>query len=254
MAKKKIAMCISGYLRTFEECYPSIKKNIIDGNDIDIFIHTYDKIGNSSGWRHPIDLSQDINMEFLESIPNLKVLAVQKWDNIRYQFEKFRQYQPNITNINVIGTIFYKIYMCNQLRKQYELENNIKYDIIIRMRGDQIFEKKINLDFPEHKILINSYPWGDEDFIHHFVGDDCDLDGCRNEREWINDRFAVGNSENIDYLCDLYNHFEELITDEPYVELEHLLWKHLNNKNIELEKRFLQFYVKHEPPRLQKPE
>ena len=249
---KKIAMCISGYLRTFEECYPSILKNIIQDNDIDIFIHTYDKIGNSSGWRYPIDLSEDINMNFLENIPNIKVLAVQKWDNIKYQFEKFRKIQPNITNINVIATIFYKIFMCNELRKQYEIENDIKYDLIIRMRGDQIFEKKINLNFPENKILINSYPWGDEDYIHHFIGDDCGTEGGRNEIEWLNDRFAVGNSENIDYLCDLYNHFEELIENEPFVELEHLLYKHLIKNNIELEKRNLSFYVKHKPPRLQK--
>lgn len=253
MTKKKIAMCISGYLRTFEECYPSILENIIQDHDVDIFIHTYDKIGNSSGWRHPIDLSQDINMDFLESIPYIKVMSVQKWDNIKYQFEKYRTKQPYVTNINVIATIFYKIYMCNELRKEYERENDINYDLIIRMRGDQFFEKKINFDFPENKILINSYPWGDEDYIHHFVGDNCGEPGGRNEIEWINDRFAVGNSENIDYLCDLYNHFEELIEDETYVELEHLLYKHLAKKDIELEKRFLSFYVKHKPPRLQKP-
>jgi hypothetical protein len=247
---KKIAMCISGYLRTFKECYPSIKKNLIDDNDIDIFIHTYDKVGNSSGWRSPIDLTEDIDIEFLESIPNLKVLAVQKWDNIKYQFEKFREQQWIVTNINVIGTIFYKIYMCNELRKQYERENNIKYDLIIRMRGDQVFERKINLTFPENKILINSYPWGDEDYVERFVGDDCGQPGCRNEIEWINDRFAVGTPENIDYLSDLYNHFEELITGEECVELEHLLYKHLNKKNIEFEKRFLKFYVKHYPQRL----
>ena len=253
MVNKKIAICISGYLRTFEECYPSISKNIIEGNDVDIFIHTYDKIGNSSGWRHPIDLTEDINMNFLESIPNIKVLAVQKWDNIKHKFQKFRKYQPAITNIDVIACIFYKIYMCNQLRKEYEIENNIKYDLIIRMRGDQVFEKKINLDFPENKILINSYPWGDEDYIHQFVGEDCGKEGCRNETEWINDRFSVGNSDNIDYLCDLYNHFAELIENEQYSELEHILYKHLNNGNIELEKRKLQFYVKHKPPRLIKP-
>ena len=250
---KKIAMCISGYLRTFKDCWPSIKKNIIDGNDIDIFIHTYDKLGNSSGWRHPIDLSQDIDMEFIESIPNVKAIAIQKWEDIKYQFEKFRIYQPHISNINVIGTIFYKIYMCNELRKEYEKENNIKYDLIIRMRGDQIFERKISLDFPEDKILINSYPWGDEDYIHHFVGDDCGQPGCRNEIEWINDRFAVGTPEKIDYLSDLYNHFHELIENEQYVELEHILYKHLNKVNTQFEKRNLRFYVKHEPPRLIKP-
>jgi len=251
---KKIAMCISGYLRTFEECYPSIKKNILDGNDIDIFIHTYNKIGNSSGWRDPIDLSEDINMDFLETIPNIKVMVTQDWDNIRYQFEKFRSLASDVSNINVIATIFYKIYMCNELRKQYEFENDIKYDLIIRMRGDQVFEKKINLDFPEHKILINFYPWGDEDYVHHFVGDDCDKPGCRNETEWINDRFAVGLPENIDYLSNLYLHLEDLLKDEKYVELEHLLYKYLIKENIEFEKRKMNFYVKHEPPRLQKPE
>lgn len=254
MAKKKIALCISGYLRTFEECYPSIFKNIIEDNDVDIFIHTYDKIGNSSGWRSPMDLSEDINMKFLESIPNLKMIAIQKFEDIKYQFEKFRKYQPHITNINVIACIFYKIYQCNELRKQYELENNIKYDLIIRTRGDQIFEKKINFDFPENKILINAYPWGDEDFVDHFVGEDSGQPGCRNEEEWINDRFAVGNSENIDHLCDLYNHFGELIENEQYCELEHLMYKHINNKGIEFEKRKLQFYVNHKPHRLQKPE
>jgi len=253
MSKKKIAMCISGYLRTFEDCYPSIYKNIIKDNDIDIFIHTYDKIGNSSGWRHPIDLSKDINMDFLSSIPNIKVIEVQKWDNIKYKFEKHRKFQPNITNINVIATIFYKIYMCNETRKRYEQENNIKYDLIIRMRGDQIFEKKINLDFPENKILINAYPWGDEDYVHHFVGDDCGEEGAKNEHEWLNDRFAVGNSKNIDYLCDLYNHFDELIANEEHVDLEHILYKHLSKGEIELEKRMLNFYVKHKPPRLIKP-
>ena len=252
-SKKKIALCISGYLRTFKECYPTILENVIQDNDVDIFIHTYDKLGNSSGWRHPIDLSQDIDMNFLENIPYLKVLSVQKWDDIKYQFEKFRKFQPSITNINIIATIFYKIYMCNELKKQYEIKNNVKYDLVIRMRGDQIFTKKINFDFPENKILINSYPWGDEDFLHHYCGDDCGTPGGRNEVEWINDRFSVSNSENIDYLCDLYNHFGELIENEKWVELEFLLHKHLAKNNTEFEKRNLYFYVKHEPPRLIKP-
>ena len=246
---KKIALCISGYLRTFEECYPSILKNIIQDNDVDIFIHTYDKNGNSSGWRYPIDLSENINMNFLESLPNLKILAIQKWDNIKYQFDRFRDMVPNVTNINVIATIFYKIYMCNELKKQYELENNFKYDLVIRTRGDQVFEKKINLDFSEDKILINAYPWGDEDYVHHFIEED----NKESEITCINDRFAAGSSEKIDVLCDLYNHFEELITNSENVQLEYLLNKYLIQNNIELEKRNLSFYVKHNPPRLTKP-
>ena len=188
-------------------------------------------------------------MEFLENLPNLKVLAIQKWDNIKYQFEKFRDLCPMVTNINVIATIFYKIYHCNELKKQYELENNFKYDLVIRTRGDQVFEKKINLDFPTDKILINAYPWGDEDYVHHFIEEN----NRESEINCINDRFAVGNSENIDVLCDIYNHLEELISSSENVQLEYLLNKYLKLNNIELEKKNLSFYVKHNPPRLPKP-
>lgn len=254
---KKIAICISGYLRTFEECYPSILENVIQDNDVDIFIHTYDKLGNSSGWRHPIDLSDNINMDFLESIPYIKVMAIQKWHNIKYQFEKYREYCPNITNINVIATIFYKIQECNELRKEYEKQNGINYDLVIRMRGDQIFEKKIDYNFPLDKILINAYPWGDEDYVYHFNGEGSDDDEedyiGRNETEWINDRFAVGIPEKIDILSNLYSDFADLV-DNRSVELEYLLHKHLQRNNIEYEKRYLHFYVKHKPPRLEKPE
>lgn len=247
--KRKIALCISGYLRTFEDCYPSILENVIQDNNVDIFIHTYDKIGHSSGWRSPIDLSENINMRFLESLPNLKTLVTEKWDDIKWQFEKFKKIVPNVTNINVIATIFYKIYQCNELKKQYERENNFIYDLVIRMRGDQIFTKKINFDFPLDKILINAYPWGDEDYVDHYqLHDEKTMD---HENECLNDRFAVGSSSNIDYVSDLYNHFEELITGAHCVELECILCKYLQKK--ELEKRNLFFYVKHNPIRLVKP-
>ena len=253
--KKKLAICLSGYLRTFKDCYPSILKNLIQDYDCDIFIHTYDKIGHSSGWRSPIDLSENIDMEFLETIPNVKMLVVEKWDDIKHQFEKFKKLQPYVTNINVIATIFYKIYHCNELRKKYEQENNITYDLIIRTRGDQVFEKKINLNFPKNKILINSYPWGDEDYVERYQQkDDKGNIVWDHENQCLNDRFAVGTPTNIDVLCDLYNHLEELITNTPCVELEYILYKYLTNNNIELEKRNLNFYVKHNPPRLVKPE
>ena len=172
-----------------------------------------------------------------------------KWDDIRYQFEKFRYVVPNVTNINVIATIFYKIYLCNELKRKYELKNNFKYDLVIRTRGDQMFEKKINLDFPTDKILINAYPWGDEDFVQHHS----EPDKLENEKKCISDRFAVGTSENIDILSSLYLHFEELITNSESVELEYLLLKYLKLNNIELERRNLSFYVNHKPPRLKKP-
>ena len=248
----KIALCLSGYLRTFKECWPSIKENLIQNNGVDIFIHTYDKLGHSSGWRSPIDLSENIDMKFLESIPNVKIIVTEKWDDIKYKFEKFRKYQPNVTNINVIATIFYKIYMCNELKKQYEKEHNFIYDIVIRTRGDQVFTKKINWDFPLNKVLINAYPWGDEDYVCHYqLTNDKGNVILEHENECVNDRFTAGNSANIDFVSNLYNHFGELIDGSHTVELEYLSSKYF--QPLELEKRKLNFYVNHNPPRLIKP-
>lgn len=253
MSKLKIALCLSGYLRTFKDCYPSILENVIQDNDCDLFIHTYDKLGHSQGWRDPmVDLSENIDMDFLYNIPYLKVLVTEKWNDIRYRFEKFKKIVPHVTNIHIIATVFYKIYRCNELKKQYEIENKFKYDLVIRTRGDQIFEKKIDLNFPRNKVLINSYPWGDEDYVHHFqLLDEKGIPILGHENETLNDRLAIGTSDKIDFICDLYNHFEELITNSQCVELEHLLYKYL--KNMEFEKRDLFFYVKRKIPRLIKP-
>ena len=266
---KKIAICLSGYLRTFKECYPSILKNVIQDNDCDIFIHTYDKIGLSKGWIKPDTgeilteplnvrpatvgyvefrpkLIENIDIEFLENIPQIKIVVVEKLEDIKNKFvQKFTNRNISIfSNIDEIANVLYKIYKCNELKKQYEKENNFIYDVVIRTRGDQIFTKKIDLDFPKDKILINAYPWGDEDFVEHLVGGE---DIC------LSDRFAAGSSSNIDYLSDLYLYIEELFANNTitYSPLEQLLKIHLENK-IELEKRNLAFYVKHNPPRIKK--
>ena len=43
----KLALCISGMPRHFKECYESIKENIIDLYDTDVFIDIWnDKISN----------------------------------------------------------------------------------------------------------------------------------------------------------------------------------------------------------------
>jgi hypothetical protein len=259
----KIALCLSGYLRSFKECYPSILENVIQDHDVDIFIHTYDKMGESKGWKHtqtgeilnepvrenPIELgyaefrpiyNELIDLNFLQNIPQVKVVAVERLQDIKYKFKNLVGNVSIFSNIDEIACILYKICECNNLRKQYELENHITYDLVIRTRGDQIFTKKINYNFPKEKILVNAYPWGDQDYIINDGGEDV----C------VSDRFAVGTPDNIDYLSDLYLHLNELFERHPITcsPIEFLVKYHLEGK-IELEKRFLGFYVKHKPQR-----
>lgn len=267
----KIALCLSGYLRTFKDCYPSILENVIQDNDCDIFIHTYDKVGVSKGWKKPETgelyteptingpyaegyrefrpkCTEDIDIQFLETIPYIKTIVTERLEDIHHLFIKnFTNKGVSIfSNINEIANVIYKIYKCNELKKEYEKEHNFKYDLVIRTRGDQVFTKRISYDFPKNKILMNSYHVGDEDFVNHVKGGGEEL--C------LSDRFAAGSSENIDYLSDLYLYIEEYFSKNQitFSPIEQLLRIHLENK-IETEKRNLAFYVKHTTPRYKKP-
>lgn len=268
----KIALCLSGYLRTFKDCYSSILKNVILDNECDIFIHTYDKIGVSKGWRKPEtgelyteptingpyaegyrefrpSCIEETDIEFLETIPYIKTIVIERLEDIHHIFiENFTNKGVSIfSNINEIANVIYKIYKCNELKKQYENEHNFKYDLVIRTRGDQIFTKPISYNFNRNKILINSYPWGDEDFVNSKRGNGEEL--C------LSDRFAVGTSENIDYLSNLYLYIEEYFLKNKitFSPIEQLLKIHLDKNKIEVEKRNLAFYVKHTMPRYKKP-
>ena len=46
----KLALCLSGQPRDVDIIYPILKQTIIDGNDVDVFVHT---------WWDPDDLSHN---------------------------------------------------------------------------------------------------------------------------------------------------------------------------------------------------
>jgi len=252
--KKKIALCLSGYLRTFKECYPSIVENVIQDHDVDIFIHTYDKISNFVSHSYDIDnsdnlnLDHDVDTDFLKSIPNVKTIVIEKFDDIKWKFDEMNKKLDNLYTYSVFAYL-YKIYKCNELKKDYEKSNNFIYDTVIRTRGDQIFTKKIDFNFPDNKILVHEYPWGDEDFIHHHVAyyDDGSINTLE-EDICLCDRFAAGSSSNIDYLSNLYNHIIKILQENKFTfsPIEQLFYTYL--KYMDLEKRNISFYVKRDPP------
>jgi len=42
----KIAICLSGHLRTFDKTFRSIKEKLLDVYDCDVFISTWNNLGN----------------------------------------------------------------------------------------------------------------------------------------------------------------------------------------------------------------
>lgn len=143
----KVAILIFGMLRCFEQVYPEFKKYLIDVLNPDIFFSGYP---NKKG------------LEYCES--KIKELWNPKKYIIRnYTEELRRQIHPNdekfecrkIGNSRVASTLSgkYNIKLANELRKEYESENKIKYDLLILLRPEVVFYKTLEND--EIKKAIN---------------------------------------------------------------------------------------------------
>lgn len=182
----KIALCLSGFMRSFETTFSNLNKYLLQNYNVDIFIATW-----------------NINDLHLTSLEEPKILNTYK--PVKCNIEKIINFDilplkhkniNNKRNINSLLSMFYKIEQCNNLKSQYEKENNFIYDCVIRFRPDiQLLENIIinNLD----KINIPKY--GD------FFG--------------INDQMAFSNSYNMNQYC-LYSKINKLINNNVMIDPE----------------------------------
>lgn len=204
----KVAILLSGQLRQVELGYSYIFKNLMDGYDCDVFIHSWydEKDQNkkfSSWWEAKFD-------------SNSKNTAVELYNPKSYLFEvpKFfdrkdydaSQYEGTY-RVDATLSMFYSIKKCNELKNIYSTENNIKYDVVVRVRFDfGIF----------NKILYENF-----DFINHiYFKDDCshEVGVC------MNDHFAFGSEKNMDVYCntfdviyDLYKNYNTPFNPETFL-------------------------------------
>lgn len=155
----KVAVCLSGQLRTFEKTYESIYNNIISTNSADVFIHSWDTGSHEYGidkrrvYTNSLDMLDKVVdlykpkkylFEKPKDFSNMYTLHVtEPWINT------IREITPDIDNaekhiINQTCGMFYSIYKCNNLKNEYSDECNIHYDAVIRLRFD------LNVDYPIH--------------------------------------------------------------------------------------------------------
>jgi hypothetical protein len=200
----KIAVCISGQMRTFEEAAISLKKEIFDKYDCDIFIHTWNERGITTDVNRLFP--KGMNSYFLEDVVNDSKLFMQKYnllfndilDENTINKEKLLETYSNVKGVVIEETpkdyektkslynvqypkylqelyprryhnlaMFYKIYQCNELKKAYEIENNFEYDIVIRIRPDVSLTSEFTIpkDVQEDTIYVKA-EMKDEKYIH----------------------------------------------------------------------------------------
>jgi hypothetical protein len=230
----KIALCLSGHMRTHVWAHQFWQKNLLSLYDVDVFIHTWDTVGPRSFGKYSTEhnpvpredynsgilSSPEINISEVISTWNPKQFVVDAYADFHDTFQK--QIVPILNERDRRGipagfehhhplsvrSMLYKRFVCNQLKIEYEQVNNMKYDLVIQTRPDIVLTSPISDDIlHDHSLL----------YFHN----------CRSVTPdpEINDFGCIGSSENIDVWCDLYNKIDLLFS---ILQKEQNFFKFLN--------------------------
>jgi hypothetical protein len=198
----KIAICISGLIRSYDRGIQSIRKNIINQfpeDQIDIFVST---------WQDQ-QFNDFSNIKDISFAPKLLNKFIDFYENKRLAFYE-NQVAAGIRTYNVLS-MFYQIMNCNLLKIKYEKITNKKYDLVFRLRTDFLGHYPINFNMQNLKknnIYIDN-PSG----------------------SGFGDGFAFGDSESMDIYSNAYLYIDDFISTNQLLRPEDFL-KWYITKNI----------------------
>jgi hypothetical protein len=120
-------------------------------------------------------------------------------------------------NTPTVVPMLYNIMQCNQLKKDYEQEKNITYNIVIRARLDTFFirtiqQSEFNID---NSTVLIPQEWAGVKGVHPLAE---------------GDGFAVGKSNAIDLYSEAFLNVRKINCGHP----ETLLGLHLKNSNLKV--------------------
>jgi hypothetical protein len=210
----KVALCISGQPRLVKTGFLAHQKFILNKYDTDVFIHTwYDEntdVINECGGVY------EVNENIIKEITDL-------YKPVKYIIEKQKTDLIQVTHpfpgppIFPQVSMFYSMMKSNDLKTEYEKENNFEYDVVIRSRFDSGLLKDIDLTIVNPNIIIGI------DAIDSILL--CD---------WL----FYGNSKTMDKVVDVYNNIPELNKITKIFCGENVLWANIEKHSVEVKKLY----------------
>ena len=213
-----IAICLSGSIRYPEIGLKSINK-IIPKN-AKIFIHTWKNVKSGKFLKtiHRLREKEGIK-EMIDTDFNLLQYPYEKLkvDDFEIVYESIQSLYDSLNfnsyfrdDVGVLS-MYYSIHQANKLKCEYENNNNMIFDRVIRMRFDSDFVNE-SLDLIKTSSLDLCIP----DTRFDYTG--------------INDQFAIGSSETMDIYSNVYQDIHDL-TECDYCG-EEILKQQLDKHNI----------------------
>jgi hypothetical protein len=169
----RVAICLSGQPRTWKECLP----NWLDSMELvdrpDFFFHFWD-----------YNTLPSLLASYKKSIVDEKLQDVEKQDIIdalapkKFKFESRKDipyWNCDIPENMQFGPWcreqFYSAYYVSLLKREYELMNKFRYDVVIRLRSDLWFTEKLQIETPEPNSLYTTHCSYDNEYDVYRIGD-----------------------------------------------------------------------------------
>lgn len=209
--KMKIAICFSGLLRNYKN-YIYLFNELTKYKNVDIFFHTWD-----------LEDQLSRNMLFEEDINNIILLLkpkkyiIENLNQKELEFNLYNKWDYKKEHWHSKGSVnfacmYYSIFKSNCIRQEYEIHNNIQYNMVIRHRFDFMFENTYENIFEMDCNNLNLLP------INRDSGY-CDI-------------FAAGKPEHMNIYSNLFLNYDECCENIKLMRPEDMLKYWIDKHNI----------------------
>lgn len=188
----KIAICMSGQLRNWEIAKVNQKEFWkLPKSTVDYFIHTWDYSGDRRGVSQPYEWRDGSEQEFNEIV---------EWYDPKKSIYDNKPQEYFHGNDHWLS-LFYSFAQSVMLKREYEIENNFEYDLVIKTRPDIAFDPKqrFTYDILNDNILYTTHGGNMETEFGMFN---------------INDCCFYSNSYTMDILINLYFYRQKVINEK----------------------------------------
>lgn len=192
----KTAICFSGQPRHLERCIASIKQNIIDPNDADVFFHFWACHPKETHfWSHNEDVQWDVlSLDRIKDL--LRPVNFAFEEQIEFDVSAFTETTCPTYNL---WSWTYSSQMCHTLYDPAE------YDAVIHCRPDLFFRKSHKLEIANDKSFHVEY------------------------RGTSGDQFAYGTTDVMQSFSKLHDNLPALYKEIGHVNAETMLATHMKN-------------------------
>ena len=193
----KIAICMSGQLRQWEMAKENQKWfwETSGAKQIDYFIHTWDYSGDREGVSQPY-IMRDVSREEFDKVVDWYKPKGCMFDDRKQDFF--------FTNDHW-SSLFYSMAHSMMLKRQYEIDNDFEYDLVIKTRPDVVFDPIYHFSWEllENNILYATQGGIMETEFHMFN---------------TNDMVFYGNSYTMDLVMQMYFYRQQMLDQRDIIK------------------------------------